>query len=95
MDVGLPRLLVLVIMNCVSSASFQILWNDVVTNEFKPLPNLRQGNSFSLYLFVLCMKRLSHLIDDAVQSNYWSPLFLARGGPFLFVHSTIFRTKSE
>lgn len=80
MEVGLPRSLVLVILNCVSSTSFQIFWNGVVKDEFKPLHGLRRGDPLSPYLFVLCMERLGHLIDDVVRSGYWSTLFLSREG---------------
>lgn len=80
---GLPRFLVSVIMNYVSSASFQILWNGSITESFCPMCGLRQGDPLSPYLFVLCMERLRHLIDEAVGCGCWSPIFLSRGVPVL------------
>ena len=35
----------------------------------------------SPYLFVLCMERLGHFIDQAVQEGRWSPIGLSRHGP--------------
>lgn len=52
-------------------------------NAFKPLRGLRQGDLLSPYLFVLCMERLCHLNEEAVEEKKWKPIFLSRGGPKL------------
>ena len=50
---------------------------------FKPTRGIRQGDSISLYLFVLCMERLGHLINLAVAERRWKPLKLYPSGPNL------------
>lgn len=60
-----------------------ILWNGEQTDAFRPLRELCQGDPLSPYLFVLCMERLCHLIDEAVEGKKWKPIRVARGGPKL------------
>lgn len=56
MDVGLPQTLVSIIMECVTSASFRLLWNGECTDVINQSRGLRQGDPISLYIFVLCME---------------------------------------
>ncbi|CAA7027588.1 unnamed protein product [Microthlaspi erraticum] len=71
------------VMQCVSGPSMSLLWNGEKTDSFKPLRGLRQGDPLSPYLFVLCMERLCHMIDRAIESKEWKPIRLSRGGPQL------------
>lgn len=71
------------IMQCVSGPSMTLLWNGEQTQPFKPLRGLRQGDPISPYLFVLCMERLCHLIEAAVEDKKWKPIKLSQGGPSL------------
>lgn len=57
-----------------------MLWNGSLTEEFYPSHCLIQRDSLSPYLFVLCIKRLGHLIQDAFEDGRWKPLRLSRGG---------------
>ena len=57
------------IMNCVTTSSLNILWNGETTEEFRPSRGIRQGHPISPYLFVICMEKLSHMINDLVQKG--------------------------
>ncbi|KAL8139423.1 LOW QUALITY PROTEIN: hypothetical protein V2J09_005444 [Rumex salicifolius] len=80
---GLPTTWVGWIMECVSGPSMSLLWNGEKTSAFRPTRGLRQGDPLSPYLFVLCLERLCHLIDEAVGKGDWKPIRLSRGGPLL------------
>lgn len=71
------------IMCCVTSVQTSILWNGEALEEFRPLKGLRQGDPLSLYLFVLCMERLSNMISRRVEEKKWKGISFARGGPCL------------
>ena len=45
-------------------------------------PGIGQGDAIS-YVFVLCMERLGHLINDSINSGQWKPIRLSRNGPLL------------
>ncbi|CAJ2657953.1 unnamed protein product [Trifolium pratense] len=70
-----------IIHHCISSPSFKILWNGNKTDSFTPTRGIRQGDPLSPYLFVICMDRLSHIIADHVEANYWKPMRAGRSGP--------------
>lgn len=40
-EVGFPNSLISVILNCVFSSSFRILWNGLITEEFEPTKGVR------------------------------------------------------
>ena len=71
------------IMQCVAGPSMSVLWNGEQTKAFKPARGLRQGDPLSPYLFVLCMERLCHLIEEEVGKKAWKPISISRGGPKL------------
>ena len=80
-DIGVPESLKSVIMKCISTPSLRILWNGEALESFIPERGVRQGDPISPYLFVLCMERLSHIIEVAVGQRMWKPIRLSRGGP--------------
>jgi len=60
------------IMHCVSSSSYSILWNGNKLPTFKPSHGLRQGDPLSPNLFILCMEKLSDAINSAVNQGGWN-----------------------
>lgn len=69
-EVGLSHEFVDLIMACLSSSSMSVLFNRECKESFRSSKGVRQGDLLSTYLFVLCMERLAHLIDKAVEE--WS-----------------------
>ena len=76
----LPDQLIKVIMSCVSSCTLNILRNGEPTETFQSTRGIRQGDPLSPYLFVVCMERLSHLIEHHVMEGAWQAIPLTRGG---------------
>ncbi|KAA3466548.1 putative Transposon TX1 [Gossypium australe] len=61
----------------------EIMWNGAITDSFQPIQGIRQGDPHSPYLFVLCMERLGHMFDEAIERGSWKPLTLSWRGPIL------------
>ncbi|CAL1354334.1 unnamed protein product [Linum trigynum] len=81
--IGLPSSWINCIMYCVENNKMRILWNGDLSPPITPSRGVRQGDPLSPYLFVLCMERLSHRIDQAIQDKLWKPLKLSSDGPGL------------
>lgn len=88
------------IKTCIETATMRVIWNGDLTDSFSPTRGIRQEDSLSPYLFVLCMEPLSHLIQDYVNMKQWCPVKLGRRGPplshlffadgiFLFAEATL------
>ena len=82
-EFGLPTILVRLIMECITTATMQLLWNGEITESFTPSRGIRQGDPISPYIFVLCIERLSHGVNDTVKRGYWKPIKLSRAGTSL------------
>lgn len=78
-DFGFPLAIVRLIMHCTSSC-FLILWNGSRLEPFTPSRRLRQGDHLSPYLFVLCIEKLSIMIQKRVQVGEWHTIYIAKGG---------------
>ena len=81
LELRLPQLMVDVVMNCIESAKLSVLWNGEPMETFQPSRGIRQGDPLSPYLYVLCMERLTHLIEREVQLGGWKPVRASRNGP--------------
>lgn len=81
---GFPSNSIKLIINCVSLNSLSLLWNGSQIDSFMPTRRLRQGYPLSLYLFLLCMERLSHLTLENVERSDWKLVQISRGGPTIF-----------
>ncbi|XP_061348715.1 uncharacterized protein LOC133294051 [Gastrolobium bilobum] len=80
-DIGFSNSLIDLICNYVSTSKLNLLWNGSLTREFEPKRGIRQGDPISPYLFVVCIERLAHLIQLAVDSKAWKPVFLNKRAP--------------
>ena len=67
--IGLPQDMIHVIMDCITIVSMQRLWNGELTESFSLSRGIRQGDPLSPYIFVMCIERLSHGIDQVVQNG--------------------------
>ena len=47
-----------IIMECITTAMINVLWNGELMKDFVPSRGVGQGDPISLYIFVLCIERL-------------------------------------
>lgn len=98
-DFGFPDDTIKLIMHCVTSSTFSVLWNGNKLPPFKPTHGLRQGDPLSPYLFILCMEKLSLAINNAVLQGQWEPIRLSATSPhishLLFADDVLLFTKAK
>lgn len=75
MKVVMHSNIVELILKCISSSSFQVLWNGEETHCFKTSKGIRQWDPLSSpYNFVLCVERLEHIIRLDEERVLWKPI---------------------
>lgn len=82
------------ILECVTSASYSFLINDVVLGSVIPQRGIRQGDPLSPYLFILCSEVLTELCSKAQRDGRLPGVKIAKNSPslnhFLFADDTMF-----
>ncbi|XP_021751699.1 uncharacterized protein LOC110717342 [Chenopodium quinoa] len=78
---GFPPYWIHLIMQCVSTVSYQVLVNGAPSESFRPQCGLRQGDPLSPYLFVLCMEVLSAMLRKAEMEELFHGIKISRGAP--------------
>ncbi|KAK3211028.1 hypothetical protein Dsin_015734 [Dipteronia sinensis] len=68
------------IMSCITSVHYKIVMNGETIESFFPSSGIRQGNPLSPYIFVLCMEKLSHLINLKLKEGDWKAIKVSRRG---------------
>lgn len=87
------------VMECVSTVSYRIKLNGVLSDSFLPSRGLRQGNPLSPYLFILCANWLSKTISGNVNMGRLQGVIMGRGAPeishLFFADDSIFFMKAN
>ena len=78
---GFAGSFVATIMSCIKSVSYSVLLNGVPGRTIKPRRGLRQGDSLSPYLFLLCAMGLQGLLHKAESDGPIRGVSICRNGP--------------
>ncbi|PKI70142.1 hypothetical protein CRG98_009474 [Punica granatum] len=78
---GVPDVLRIAIMGCITTPTLQILSNGEASETFSMGRGIRQGCPLSPYIFLLCIERLGHIITDMVRGERWRPIRIGTNGP--------------
>ena len=81
MKLGLPDLWVDRVMSCISSTSFSILINGKPKGMITPTRGLRQGDPLSPYLFLLCAKGFTSLLQKAEMEGHIHGVSICKRAP--------------
>ena len=65
LHLGFSGSFVSIIMSCIKSVSYVVLFNGELVRHIKPSKGLRQGDPLSLYMFLLCAIGLQGLLHKA------------------------------
>ncbi|XP_042939551.1 uncharacterized protein LOC122274591 [Carya illinoinensis] len=77
--IGFPQHWVHLIQKCLNSVSYSILVNGEPQQKFYPSRGIRQGDPLSPYIFILCAKALSTLLNQAEDRGSLTSAPLGRG----------------
>ena len=67
------------IMRCITTVSYSIIINEEAHGSIVPSWELRQGDTLSSYLFLLCTEAFSALIEEANNNNALTGISICRG----------------
>ena len=81
LHLGFAGSFVATIMSCIKSVSYSVLLNGVPSRTIKPSRGLRQGDSLSPYLFLLCAMGLQGLLHKAESDGTIRGVSICRNGP--------------
>jgi hypothetical protein len=81
LKIGFHASWVQLIMKCISTVSYSALLNGKPTDIIIPERGLRQGDPLSPYLFLLCAKGLSTLLQKSKADHKLCGVAVSRGGP--------------
>lgn len=70
-----------IIIASISFVSTRTIWNKQKGDFFNLKKGIRQGDTLSLYLFVLCLDKLSHMIMDIMEKREWDGMKVGNNGP--------------
>lgn len=70
---GFPAAWCDLVMKCVTSVSFSVRVNGVLSSTFKPTRGIRQGDPISPYLFLLCSEGLTSMLKSR------GPQYISKG----------------
>jgi len=77
---GFPLKIINIMMSCATSTSLSLKWKGEKLYSFATKHGLRQGDSTSHYLFVLCMEILLIPIQQKVKGHSWFPIKINDNG---------------
>lgn len=78
---GFEPLFVGWILKCINSASFSFNINSTANGYVLPTRGIRQGDSLSPYVFLICSEIFSHLIQTSVAKGKFQGLKISNAGP--------------
>lgn len=94
MKLGFARKWVDLILNCITSISYSVNVNGVHGNDFKPSRGLRQSDSLSSYLFLICSEGHSALMQRVRSDGSMKGVLVSKRGShlshLLFANDCIF-----
>ncbi|KAK9998877.1 hypothetical protein SO802_018480, partial [Lithocarpus litseifolius] len=79
-SLGFHTDIVELILSCISITFASLLFNGSQLGEIYPSHGLRQGDSISPYIFILCMEFLSTLINMKCEEGSWKKIKASRSG---------------
>ena len=80
-NTGFPNTWIERVMSCVLTPSFSILVNGKVYGTIHPSRGIRQGDPLSPYLFLLCAKGFTALLDQAKSEGGIKGVSICKGAP--------------